>query len=170
MAMSAGGGARNARMAERSEIDVRVDHEAWGAAIGGDPEAFVIAILAAAAGAEGRPCAVAVLLTAETDMRALNALWRGKDAPTNILSFPAPEGAGYLGDIAIAYETVDAEARAQGKTFPAHLAHLLTHGFLHLLGYDHEADDQAERMEARERAILAGLGYRDPYLVDEARS
>jgi probable rRNA maturation factor len=157
-------------MAETSEIDVRVDHEAWGAAFGGDPEPFVVAVLAAAAAAEDRPGGVAVLLGADSDVRALNARWRGKDAPTNVLSFPAPGGAGYLGDIALAYETVAAEALAQGKGIRAHAAHLLTHGFLHLLGYDHDADDKAARMEARERAILAGLGYPDPYRTGEARS
>ena len=169
MPTSAAAGARDQRMAETSEIDVRVDHEAWAAAFGADPEMFAATVIAAAARAEGRAGAVEVLLADDAAIRALNARWRGKDAPTNVLSFPAPPEMGYLGDIVLAYETVAAEAHAQGKTLAAHAAHLLTHGLLHLLGYDHEADDDAERMEARERVILAALGYDDPYSVSEAR-
>jgi probable rRNA maturation factor len=97
-------------------------------------------------------------------LRELNARWRGKETATNVLSFPAPEGFG-LGDIALAFETVAAEAQAQGKSLAAHASHLIVHGFLHLLGYDHEDEGEAVEMEARERAILATLGVADPYTV-----
>jgi probable rRNA maturation factor len=99
----------------------------------------------------------------------LNRDWRGKDKPTNVLSFPAmpvtPGGAvpPMLGDIALAFETVAAEAALEGKSFDHHLVHLIVHGLLHLLGHDHEDDVQAEAMEALERAALARLAIPDPY-------
>jgi len=156
-------GARKETMTDQSQIDVRVDHEAWGEALDADPESFVRTIISAAAQAEGVSGEISVALSDDETIKALNAQWRGKDAPTNVLSFPAPEDGDELGDIILALETVRAEAHAQGKTIAAHTAHLLTHGFLHLLGHDHELDEEAEDMEARERAILAGLGYADPY-------
>jgi probable rRNA maturation factor len=140
-------------------IDISVQHPGWRGC-----QAVARRALSAAAAAEGKSGAVCLLLADDATLRALNKSWRGKDKPTNVLSFPAPEGHGdHLGDIALAAETVAAEAAEQGKAFHAHTAHLLVHGFLHLLGYDHEADDEAERMEARERAILSGLGFADPY-------
>ena len=132
------------------------------------------AIAAACAGlAAERPRGiVAVALTDDAGIRILNRDWRGRDAPTNVLSFPAPEGFGdpecpNLGDIAIAYETVAREAEEAGKPFAHHLAHLAVHGFLHLLGFDHEDDAEAERMEQQERDILAALGIPDPYAPGE---
>lgn len=114
-----------------------------------------------------------VVLTDNQSMRALNARFRGLDAPTNVLAFPAPaapsfvaQGAGeaaFLGDIVIAFETAQAEAAAEGKEFFHHITHLLVHGVLHLLGYDHGSDTEAEAMEARERTILMRLGLPDPY-------
>jgi probable rRNA maturation factor len=115
---------------------------------------------------------VAVMLTDDTGIRTLNSNWRGIDRPTNVLSFPAlqPEGerkAGdaprMLGDIAIAYETLRREADEEQKPFDHHLSHLAVHGFLHLIGYDHERDADAEEMEALEQKILAQLGIPDPY-------
>jgi len=115
---------------------------------------------------------LAVMLTDDAGIRTLNCNWRGIDKPTNVLSFPAlpPTGAGgpdeaprMLGDIAIAYETTRREADDEQKPFDHHLGHLAVHGFLHLVGYDHEADGDAERMEALERRILAQLGIPDPY-------
>ena len=95
----------------------------------------------------------------------LNGRFRGKDRPTNVLSFPAPENAQpHLGDIVLAHGVCAAEARAQGKPFADHLSHLVIHGILHLMGHDHEADDEAEAMEAKERTLLAALGIPDPYL------
>ncbi|WP_454623601.1 rRNA maturation RNase YbeY [Bradyrhizobium cenepequi] len=115
---------------------------------------------------------LAVMLTDDSGIRTLNSNWRGIDKPTNVLSFPAvqPQGAQgpddaprMLGDIAIAYETTRKEADEEQKPFDHHLSHLAVHGFLHLIGYDHENDDDAEQMEKLEREILAQLGIPDPY-------
>ena len=117
------------------------------------------------------------MLTDDAGIRTLNSNWRGIDKPTNVLSFPAlqPTGAAgpddaprMLGDIAIAYETTRQEADDEQKPFDHHLSHLAVHGFLHLIGYDHENDDDAEAMEALEREILAQLGIPDPYADREA--
>jgi probable rRNA maturation factor len=105
-----------------------------------------------------------IFLTDDATVRELNTRFRGKDAPTNVLSFPAPEvPAGQLGDIALAFGVCAREAAEQRKPLAHHLQHLVIHGVLHLLGYDHETDPDAERMEGRERALLAGLGVPDPY-------
>lgn len=106
-----------------------------------------------------------------SEARALNQRWRGRDYASNVLSFPAslPAGVGIhlLGDIAICAEVVMREAAEQGKAVGAHFTHLLVHGILHLRGHDHILQEQAERMEAEEIAILAGLGIDNPYLNDE---
>jgi len=94
--------------------------------------------------------------------RALNRDWRGKDYATNVLSFPFEEP-GYLGDIVICAEVVAREAVEQRKTPRAHWAHLVVHGVLHLMGHDHIADDEAEKMEALERKLLSRMGFSDPY-------
>ena len=108
----------------------------------------------------------------EDEMAALNARYRHKSGPTNILSFPfeAPPGVelNLLGDLVIAAPVVKQEAREQGKTESAHWAHMIVHGTLHLLGYDHQESVEAEDMEAREIRILKQLGYSNPYLLDEA--
>jgi probable rRNA maturation factor len=115
---------------------------------------------------------LAVMLTDDAGIRTLNRNWRGVDKPTNVLSFPAlqPTGAPatndaprMLGDIAIAWETTRREADDEQKPFDHHLSHLAVHGFLHLVGYDHENDVDAEAMEDLEREILATLGVPDPY-------
>jgi probable rRNA maturation factor len=115
---------------------------------------------------------LAVMLTDDAGIRTLNSNWRGIDKPTNVLSFPAlqPTGAGgpdgaprMLGDIAIAYQTTRREADDEQKPFDHHLSHLAVHGFLHLIGYDHEKDDDAETMETLEQEILAQLDIPDPY-------
>jgi probable rRNA maturation factor len=128
--------------------------------------------IAAAAPAAARNAEVSVTLTSNRSMQALNRRWRGRDKPTNVLSFPAATGKPgtprLLGDIVIAYETTAAEARAQRKPLDHHLAHLAVHGFLHLLGYDHESDDEADAMERRERGVLAKLGIPDPYGARDA--
>ena len=118
---------------------------------------------------------LAIMLTDDAGIRTLNNTWRGIDKATNVLSFPAlqPEGPNdddmlrMLGDIAIAYETTRLEADAEHKPFDHHLSHLAVHGFLHLVGYDHETDDEAEVMEGLEREILAQLGIPDPYAHDD---
>jgi probable rRNA maturation factor len=116
---------------------------------------------------------VAVVLTDDTAIRALNKRWRGIDKPTNVLSFPAQAMSGgdepaHLGDIVIACETVAAEAAGEGKKFAHHLAHLAVHGYLHLLGHDHESDHDADAMERLETQILSSIGIPDPYAGDAA--
>jgi probable rRNA maturation factor len=111
---------------------------------------------------------MSLLLASDAEVGALNARWRGEDKPTNVLSFPAAPTdrlleSATLGDVALAFETVAREAEASGVPLADHYRHLVTHGFLHLIGYDHETDDEAERMEALETRILARLGVADPY-------
>jgi probable rRNA maturation factor len=106
---------------------------------------------------------VTVLLTGDQEMRELNRMWRSKDAPTNVLSFPSGNADGFLGDIVLARETVLKESQESGVKPEDHVAHLVVHGVLHLLGFDHVNDDEAERMEALERAALGALGIADPY-------
>ena len=116
-----------------------------------------------AAGARRGELGIRVVGAGES--RALNARWRGRDAATNVLSFPAaPELAGrQIGDIVVCAPVVAREAREQGKALAAHWAHMVVHGTLHLLGFDHERERDARRMEGRERALLARLGLGDPY-------
>ncbi|MBV9970113.1 MAG: rRNA maturation RNase YbeY [Xanthobacteraceae bacterium] len=153
----------------RVAVEVLRESPLWGT----EPDAEAVvrrAIEHAAAATRGsKPAAeVAVLLCDDATIAALNAQWRGREEPTNVLSFPASPASGpatpvHLGDIAIARETVVREAREQARTVSSHLTHLAVHGFLHLLGYDHQTDDEAHRMEALERDILAALGFADPY-------
>jgi probable rRNA maturation factor len=150
-------------MTRALEIDAVVEAEGWRTALGEPPEDLAARVLQEAAAGEEAHGAVAILFADDGAVRELNRQWRQKDKPTNVLSFPAPEGFDTLGDIALALETVLAEASEQGKSPIDHTAHLLTHGFLHLLGYDHEDDKEAEAMEDRERAILARLGIADPF-------
>lgn len=116
---------------------------------------------------------LSLVFTDDAHIRQLNAEWRGKDKATNVLSFPAfpafPKGKlpPMLGDIVLAFETVVSEAALEHKALEHHLSHLVAHGFLHLLGYDHETEDEAEAMEALERRILARLAIADPYAVSE---
>ena len=139
-----------------------------------DSETVIQRAIAAAAAAVDDDVAeaeVAVMLTDDSGIRTLNSNWRGIDKPTNVLSFPAlqptagapADAPRMLGDIAIAYETTRKEADDEEKPFDHHLSHLAVHGFLHLIGYDHEKDDDAEAMEGLEREILAQLGIPDPY-------
>jgi len=113
-----------------------------------------------------------IVLTGDAEMRTLNRTWRGKDAATNVLSFPADDDIGepgLLGDVVLAYETTRKEAREQDIALQDHVSHLVIHGVLHLLGLDHAEDAEAERMENLERAALASLGIADPY-ADEERA
>jgi probable rRNA maturation factor len=140
-----------------------------------DAEAVIQRAIAAAAEAveaDIGDAELAVMLTDDSGIRTLNRNWRGIDKPTNVLSFPAlqsetarkPDDAPpMLGDIAIAYETMRREADEEGKPFDHHLSHLAVHGFLHLIGYDHENDADADEMESLETEILAQLGIPDPY-------
>jgi len=127
-----------------------------------------IVAAAAESGAPGEGSDVSLCLADDAALRALNLSWRGIDKPTNVLSFPAAPGppgeeTPTLGDIALAYETLAREAEDLGVSLADHYRHLLVHGFLHLVGYDHETDAEAERMEALETRILARLGVADPY-------
>lgn len=133
------------------------------------------AALAALAGApwpgpRSGPAEVGVVLADDATLRRLNRDFRGRDAPTNVLSFPSGDMAGgpepgprLLGDVVLALETARHEAAAQGKSLADHLSHLVVHGVLHLLGHDHESEPEAERMERLEAAILSRLGIADPY-------
>jgi probable rRNA maturation factor len=161
-------------------LDIIVDSPLWQAQRG--VKAVLRRAIAEAAGmAATTGGELAIVLTDDSAIRALNRDWRGKDQPTNVLSFPARNdlpaarlaGAGWgrvrlLGDIVIAYETVAREALAEDRPFWHHLAHLAVHGFLHLVGHDHEADAEADAMEALEIAVLARLEVPNPYLLRDA--
>jgi probable rRNA maturation factor len=149
-------------------FDVEIEDEAWIAAL---PAAEMLARGAALAALDSEGAAhegVTILLADDEAVRALNARFRGKDAPTNVLSFPAPHNPErHLGDLALAFGVCAREAAEQGKPLAHHLQHMTVHGVLHLLGYDHMRDDEAEAMEGLERAVLAGLGVPDPYAAGE---
>jgi probable rRNA maturation factor len=141
-------------------IDIEIEDEAWTRAL---PDAEALILPAATAALEARG-GVTLLLTDDETVAALNERFRGKAGPTNVLSFPAPDNPeDHLGDIALAYGVCAREAAEQGKPLAHHLQHLVAHGVLHLLGYDHLTEAEAEEMEALERRILAGLGVPDPY-------
>ena len=157
-------------------MEFDIDIEDWPA---GDWEG--LATRAAAAAGEGEPLLAnprliaSVLFTSDGEVHTLNREWRGRDKPTNVLSFPmlereeleglGPDGPPVmLGDIALAHETCAREAADKGVTLEAHATHLIVHGLLHLAGHDHvDSDEQAEAMEGLETAILAKLGIADPY-------
>jgi probable rRNA maturation factor len=159
--------------------EILIVADCWQAA----PEAEAVIDRAIAAAAEFVDADVdeselAVMLTDDEGIRTLNRNWRGLDKPTNVLSFPAlqPQGTRkpgdpprMLGDIAIAYETTRREADDEQKPFDHHLSHLAVHGFLHLIGHDHEQDQDADAMESLEREILSQLGIPDPYAERENR-
>lgn len=141
-------------------IDIEIEDGAWSSALP-DAEALVLTAATAALDGEG---GVTVLLADDDAVAELNQKFRGKTGPTNVLSFPAPDNPeNHLGDIALAYGVCVREAEEQGKPLAAHLQHLVAHGVLHLLGYDHLTEAEAEEMEDLERRILAGLGVPDPY-------
>lgn len=152
-------------------IEVEIEDNAWTAAL---PDAKALVVKAAeavmAAPSPSSPQGggdITILLADDAAVEALNGQFRGKPVPTNVLSFPAPATAApHLGDIALAFGVCAREAQAQDKPLAHHLLHLTTHGVLHLLGYDHETDADAEVMEALERDILAGLGVPDPYAAE----
>ena len=143
-------------------IDIEIEESAWTEAV---PDAEALVRTATKAALKGRATGgVTVLLTEDASVRELNVRFRGQDAATNVLSFPAPPNPeAHLGDVALAFGVCAREAAEQGKPLAHHLQHLTVHGVLHLLGWDHIGDDEAEAMEGLERAVLAGLGVPDPY-------
>ncbi|MDO3382909.1 rRNA maturation RNase YbeY [Gilvimarinus algae] len=148
-------------MACQVDIEIQVDDESL-------PSDDEVHRWVAAAVADRRPQAeVSVCIVDASTSAELNGRYRGKDSPTNVLSFPAdlPEelGLALLGDLVICAEVVAREAREQGKPAAAHWAHMLVHGTLHLLGYDHIDEHEAEQMEALETDIITGLGFAPPY-------
>jgi probable rRNA maturation factor len=151
-----------------SSLSLIVECEGWRAL--GDVEVVVLRAYIACAATVGAIAdrEVSILLSSEEAVAALNGRYRGKPQPTNVLSFPAavfsPTAAeSPLGDIIIAYETVLREADEESKPPLDHLSHLVVHGLLHLAGFDHQSDDEAERMERLEREILERIGVPDPY-------
>ena len=144
-------------------IDLIIEDEAWETAAPG-LEAIARACQAAALRLEPRlDGEIALLVTSDEAMCALNNRFRGKDAPTNVLSFPSDGPEGFLGDIALARETCAREAADKGIALGDHAAHLIVHGMLHLIGYDHQEPGEADEMERRESEILASMGIADPY-------
>jgi len=150
-------------------IDCAVDFEAWGAIE--SLEAMSLKAIQATCDHVGLVNAeeseVSLLFTSDHHIHQLNRQWRDQDKPTNVLSFAAHETGGpvtpILGDIVLAQETISNEAKQQNKSHDDHLTHLIVHGFLHLLGHDHQDDAEALQMEKLETDILAGLGIADPY-------
>lgn len=150
-----------------------VESEDWAEWLGTDPEALARRAMEAACARSGVPEAIrtelGLTLTDDETIAALNGQWRGKDKPTNILSFPTrPIAVGempgpLMGDLVLALETCELEAEDQGKSPADHFTHLVVHGFLHLLGHDHIEEEEAERMEALEVRVLADLSIADPY-------
>lgn len=171
--------ATTASPAEALETAVSIPHAAWTRALPSAARVCRRAARAAVAAAPGRLPAAAraeasIVLADDAFVRALNRDYRGRDRATNVLSFAHLEGAvavtpraagapAVLGDVVVAYETAAAEATAAGKSVSDHLSHLVVHGMLHLLGFDHETPGDAETMEALEIQVLAGLGVADPY-------
>ena len=157
-----------------STLDIDITREAgdWARALPGAEELARCAVEAAVKQVGGVPAhaEVSVLLTDDAHQQVLNREWRGKDKPTNVLSFPGDDAGGVpegvpvlLGDIAIAFETTQREAQDQEKSLSDHFCHLVVHGMLHVLGFDHETEEQADEMEPLEIEVLAGLGIASPY-------
>lgn len=181
--MSRGEEHRASRSAMTSNIAVSIPCKRWRKALPGVAalcrRAAKAALRAAVSAPKGVPESVAeggeisIVLAADAFVRRLNREYRGEDKPTNVLSFPGgePEPAldireVALGDVAIAFETVEREAAAQGKKLDAHFSHMVVHGVLHLLGFDHEDESGAARMESLEVSVLGELGIDDPYATD----
>ncbi|WP_157017649.1 rRNA maturation RNase YbeY [Mesorhizobium xinjiangense] len=168
-------GAERPASAAGVEIDIAVEAGDWPdeTTLRGLTETAVAAAISVLGLKIDRPVELGVLFADDAQIRALNAEWRGKDKATNVLSFPAFPSTGQgevppmLGDIVLASETVRNEADLEGKPLDHHLTHLIVHGFLHLVGYDHENDAEAETMEEAERSILAALAIADPYAVTD---
>jgi probable rRNA maturation factor len=152
------------RLQSAIEIDVIVASARWKEPKRAEATVRRAVGRAAAAAPSTSGAELAIVLADDSAIRLLNRDWRGVDAATNVLSFPGADCRGrHLGDIVLAFETIAREARAEKRPFAHHLAHLAVHGFLHLIGYDHERDQDAETMERTEREILRELAIPDPY-------
>jgi probable rRNA maturation factor len=148
-------------------LDLEIADPRWRKARGLAARLKAAAELALRYGGAPRKAALTILLTGDAHLRSLNHEFRGRNTPTNVLSFPAPRNPdGYLGDIALAFGVTEKEARAANKRFADHATHLTVHGVLHLIGFDHVTPRKAREMEPLETRILARLGIADPY--DEA--
>jgi probable rRNA maturation factor len=148
-------------------IDISRNTEGWPDSLDARADEAVRAALTASKAKLSGPAELSIVLTDDAEQRVLNRDWRGIDKPTNVLSFPQIEPfgpvSGIVGDIILARETLEREAAEQGISVEDHFTHLVVHGFLHLLGYDHVKDDEALAMEGLETQILASLGVADPY-------
>ena len=153
-----------------ADIQITISDDRWSGAI--DPQELSQKAVGAALGFVGdiidRDCEVSILFCDDGEIRRMNLKWRSIDKPTNVLSFPASMFPGQpgpllLGDIVVTLDTCRREADEAGLSLEDHTVHLLVHGFLHLAGFDHEDDDDAEEMEALETEILASIGIADPY-------
>lgn len=152
-------------------VSIEVEDESWSALAKLEELATqAVTVTLAEAAPDAKHCEVALLFTDDAAIAGINNEWRGKNTPTNVLSFPAPDGMPVpdgeprpLGDIALAFGVIAREAAEQGKTLRDHTVHLIVHGTLHLVGYDHESEGEAEEMEQLETGILKGLGISNPY-------
>ncbi len=154
-------------MSRRLELDVTYAARRPWAPRPGQFKTWAAGVVAGVAVAQPRPVALSIRVVGAARSRGLNSQYRGKDQPTNVLSFGgagrSPDGRDFLGELVICAPVVAREARAQGKIREAHWAHMTVHGMLHLLGYDHELAKQARRMAAVEVQILDRLGFSNPY-------
>jgi probable rRNA maturation factor len=152
-------------------IEIARNSEGWADSLDARAEQAVREALTQSKATVTGAAELSVVLTDDEEQRALNRDWRGIDKSTNVLSFPQIEPfgpvSGILGDIILARETLEREAEEQGVSFEDHFTHLMVHGFLHILGYDHMDDDEALVMESLETQILASLGVADPYAQDD---
>lgn len=157
----------SALAAQGLSIDLRIADPRWTGALG-DPDDLAVRVLDHGAAVAGVGGEIAILMTDDAEMQTLNRQWRKLDQPTDVLSFlsDGPEIPGqpkHIGDIAVGFDTAFRDAQTMNRPFEAHISHLLIHGFLHLVGYDHIDPEDAAVMEPLETRILAGLGWPDPY-------
>jgi probable rRNA maturation factor len=158
----------------RVQSDILVEDPRWTATLDLQllVDRVIDAALSAIDAANGEPAEISLLFADDARISLLKGAWLGKNAPTNVLSFPAAEGGRssaadqrFLGDMILSFDTIRRESEAEGKPFEAHLAHMIAHGFLHLMGYDHIDDEEANVMEAMESRVLLTLGMPDPWLT-----